>query len=121
MASCFFLTRNTVDMYKITKTVIFSRAWEFGFSMSPRDMYYQFYKNAPIVGQYRSVSEQLIEIFTQPKSLHDQHHHHHQSLSPYSRGNTRENTREKTLRKLFNLPRACILHSRFKCVCCLEI
>ena len=48
MASCFFLTRNTVDMYKITKTVIFSRAWEFGFSMSPRDMYYQFYKNAPI-------------------------------------------------------------------------
>ena len=47
MASCFFLTRNTVDMYKITKTVIFSRAWEFGFSMSPRDMYYQFYKNAP--------------------------------------------------------------------------
>ena len=49
MASCFFLIRNSVDMYKITKTVIFSRACDFGFSMSPRDMYYQFYKNAPIV------------------------------------------------------------------------
>ena len=57
MASCFFLTRNTVDMYKITKTVIFSRAWEFGFSMSPRDMYYQFYKNAPMATARGKIDE----------------------------------------------------------------
>ena len=54
MASCFFLIRNSVDMYKITKTVIFSRARDFGFSLSPRDMYYQFYKNAPAEGSFQN-------------------------------------------------------------------
>ena len=48
MASCFFLIRSSVDRDKITKTVTFSTLGDFGFSMSPRDMYYRFYKISPV-------------------------------------------------------------------------
>ena len=48
MANCFFLIRSIVDRYKIIKTAYSLRVGDFGFSPSPRDVYYQFYKNAPI-------------------------------------------------------------------------
>ena len=47
MANCFFLIRSSVDGYKIIKTAYSLRVGDSGFSMSPRDVYYQFYKNAP--------------------------------------------------------------------------
>ena len=47
VAGCFFLIISSVDRDMITKTVTFSIVGDFGFSMSPRDVYYQFYKNAP--------------------------------------------------------------------------
>ena len=50
MANCFFLIRSSVDGYKIIKTAYSFRVGDFGFSMSPRDVYYQFYKNAPSGG-----------------------------------------------------------------------
>ena len=43
----FFLIISSVDRDMITKTVTFSIVEDFGFSMSPRDLYYQFHKNAP--------------------------------------------------------------------------
>ena len=48
VAGCFFLIISSVDRDMITKTVTFSIVEDFGFSMSPRDLYYQFHKNAPI-------------------------------------------------------------------------
>ena len=47
VAGCFFLIISSVDRDMITKTVTFSIVEDFGFSMSPRDLYYQFHKNAP--------------------------------------------------------------------------
>ena len=47
VASCFFLIRSSVERYKLNETERFSRVEDFSFSMSPRDLYYQFYKNAP--------------------------------------------------------------------------
>ena len=47
VAGCFFLIISSVDRDMITKTVTFSIVGNFGFSMSPRDIYYQFHKNAP--------------------------------------------------------------------------
>ena len=49
VAGCFFLIISSVDRDMITKTVTFSIVEDFGFSMSPRDLYYQFHKNAPAV------------------------------------------------------------------------
>ena len=49
VAGCFFLIISSVDRDMITKTVTFSIVEDFGFSMSPRDLYYQFHKNAPIL------------------------------------------------------------------------
>ena len=49
VAGCFFLIISSVDRDMITKTVTFSIVGGFGFSMSPRDVYYQLYKNAPIL------------------------------------------------------------------------
>ena len=49
VADCYFLIKSSVERYNLTETVIFSRVEDFSFSMSPRDLYYQFYKNAPIV------------------------------------------------------------------------
>ena len=49
VANCFFLIRSSVDGYKIIKTAYSLRVGDSGFSMSPRDVYYQFYKNAPTV------------------------------------------------------------------------
>ena len=46
VAGCFFLIISSVDRDMITKTVTFSIVGDFGFSMSPRDVYYQFHKNA---------------------------------------------------------------------------
>ena len=60
MASCFFLIRSSVDRDKITKTVTFSTLGDFGFSMSPRDVYYRFYKISPV---YQKCSQiQIQEI-----------------------------------------------------------
>ena len=50
VASCFFLIRSSVERYKLNETERFSRVEDFSFSMSPRDLYYQFYKNAPAAG-----------------------------------------------------------------------
>ena len=47
VAGCFFLIISSVDRDMITKTVTFSIVGNFGFSMSLRDIYYQFHKNAP--------------------------------------------------------------------------
>ena len=58
MASCFFLIRSSTERDRMTKTVTFSSLRDFGFSMSPRDVYYRFYKISP-----------------PPHHLH--HHHHH--------------------------------------------
>ena len=56
VAGCFFLIISSVDRDMITKTVTFSIVEDFGFSMSPRDLYYQFHKNAPgieLLGQLK--------------------------------------------------------------------
>ena len=47
VASCFFLIRSSEERYKLNETERFSRVEDFSFSMSPSDLYYQFYKNAP--------------------------------------------------------------------------
>ena len=47
MANYFFLISSSVDGYKIIKTAYSLRVGDFGFSLSPRDVYYRFYKNAP--------------------------------------------------------------------------
>ena len=52
VASCFFLIRSSVERYKLNETERFSRVEDFSFSMSPRDLYYQFYKNAPPTSSY---------------------------------------------------------------------
>ena len=65
MANCFFLIRSSVDGYKIIKTAYSLRVGDFGFSMSPRDVYYQFYKNAPIVTLGYYIHVQLFQIFIQ--------------------------------------------------------
>ena len=62
MASCFFLIRSSVDRDKITKTVTFSTLGDFGFSMSPRDMYYRFYKISPGEGDNSSPSSSIVLI-----------------------------------------------------------
>ena len=60
VASCFFLIRSSVERYKLNETERFSRVEDFSFSMSPRDLYYQFYKNALGEGilMWQSFSEQ---------------------------------------------------------------
>jgi len=54
VASCFFLIRSSVERYKLNETERFSRVEDFSFSMSPRDLYYQFYKNAPHASDIKS-------------------------------------------------------------------
>ena len=62
VANCFFLIRSSVDGYKIIKTAYSLRVGDFGFSPSPRDVYYQFYKNAPIVKTPICVYQLFLDI-----------------------------------------------------------
>ena len=64
VASCFFLIRSSVERYKLNETERFSRVEDFSFSMSPRDLYYQFYKNAPAAREHLKLFGTLLR----PKS-----------------------------------------------------
>ena len=62
VAGCFFLIISSVDRDMITKTVTFSIVEDFGFSMSPRDLYYQFHKNAPLRQVDQNVTISQVDI-----------------------------------------------------------
>ena len=53
MAQHFFLIVCDIANQKATKIYIFCQFGDFDFPVSRQDAYYQFYKNAPLVTEYR--------------------------------------------------------------------